>query len=440
MHCVRCGRSLVESRIVARTLRLQLLPRDWIASRTGRIAVRTDIPPGERELAAQIALGIGSVVTILGMPLIVGALEDHWGYSAAYAGYITSIDLAGLFLGAVTTSAVATRINWKRYVAVAIVASCVLNVLSAWFHTLGALCALRFAAGLTAGAAYSASLALLSRAPDTARGFSILIFAQVVANAIVLAAFPVIDAAWGPGGLFVSIAVVMAATFTVVPSLPGRSSPAAAPPSPQRELAPPPTTRVATLSALCLGAVALVYVAIGSYWAYAERMGIRFGIAPTPVHYLLTASVLLSTVGCFAAFRLSRAVGQSLPLLIALLCLALTLLVHSASPHPLMYVITLGVMQICWNLIDIFQLGTLALVDPTGRAAALVPAAQGAALAAGPAAGGLALTIGKGYGAVLLASGGAATLAALCYAVVYVWHLRAAEPAARLGALTPAAT
>jgi predicted MFS family arabinose efflux permease len=184
------------------------------------------------------------------------------------------------------------------------------------------------------------------------------------------------------------------------------------------------------MSGLCLGAVALVYVAIGSYWAYAERMGIAFDLSAGVVHQLLTASVLLSTIGCLAAFRLSRSVGQSRPLLGALALLSAVLLIHSGFPHPAMYVVTLGVMQMCWNLIDIFQLGTLAIVDPSGRAAALVPAAQGIALAAGPAAGGLALTAGHGYWAVLLLAGGAAALATLCYSIVYGRYLRVAEPLA----------
>lgn len=192
---------------------------------------------------------------------------------------------------------------------------------------------------------------------------------------------------------------------------------------------PPPVTRVA-MSALCLGAVSLVYVAIGSYWAYAERMGIAVDLSEPAVHHLLTASVLLSTLGCLAAFRLSRSVGQSRPLLGALGLLSAVLLIHSGLPHPAMYVLTLGVMQMCWNLIDIFQLGTLAIVDPSGRAGALVPAAQGIALAVGPAAGGVALTAGRGYWAVLLLAGGAAALATLCYSIVYGRYLRAAEPLA----------
>jgi predicted MFS family arabinose efflux permease len=388
----------------------------------------TDIRRGGWRFWALIGLSIGGVIPILGMPLIVGALEDHWGYSAAYAGYITSVDLAGLFVGAVATSVWANKIDWKRVVGAAIVLCCVMNVLCVWFHALAALCILRFCAGLASGVAYSSSLTLLSRVPDTARGFSIVIFAQVIANALVLAVFPAIDTSWGPGGLFVTIAAVMAATLIIVPSLP-RRDPWRAPDVPlSTPTARPRTMSAAVMAALCLTAVALVYVAIGCYWAYAERMGIHFGLGAGLVHHLLTASVLVSSVGCIAAYRLSRSVGQSRPLLAALIVLSVTLLIHSGSPKPVMYVLALGVVQLCWNFVDIFQLGTLAIVDPSGRSAALIPAAQGIALAAGPAAGATALTMGQGYWAVLIVAGGAATLATVCYSIVYAFYLRTAEP------------
>jgi predicted MFS family arabinose efflux permease len=385
-----------------------------------------------RALWAQIALGLGSVIQILGMPIIVGGLQDHWGYTASYAGYITSIDLAGLCVGGIMTSAWATRIDWRRYTAIVVILGAVMNVACVWFHTLGPLCALRFAAGLASGAAYSSSLALLCQTEDTAKGFSVLIFAQVIANAIVLAAFPAIDNRWGPAGLFVSIGIVLIATVFVVPALPERQPARLSDGANERDSAPRRSSTIIQ-AGLCLAAVVLVYIAIGSYWAYAERMGITFGLDASVVHNLLTASVLLSSLGCVAAFRLSRSVGQSRPLLAALGLLSVTMLANSVSPHAVMYVLTLGTMQLCWNFIDIFQLGTLAFVDPSGRGAALVPAAQGVALAIGPAAGGLALTAGQGYPAVLVLAGGAATLAALCFAVVYVWHQRTTPAVLRVG-------
>jgi MFS family permease len=376
-------------------------------------------PARQQVLAwAEISLAIGSVTPILGMPIIVGALQDGWGYTAEYAGYITSIDLAGVLTGSVVTSLTARRVDWRWYVGAALTLCAACNWLCAPFHGVVALCCLRFAAGVTSGATYASSLTLLSRHTEPARGFSILILLQVLANAIVLALFPLLNVRWGPAGIFMAIAGVLLASLAVVPLLPRRASAAeaqlpAGATQPRRRLAIP------LLPALCLMAVALFYVTIGSYWAYAERMGIGFGISMERVHWLLSAGVLLSAAACLSARAIAHRIGQSRPLLLALAMLATTLLIHGMLPTPTMFVITLAVLQLCWNFIDIFQLGTLAVLDPSGRAAALVPAAQGAALAAGPAIAGFVLRLGKGYTAVLYLAGFMSALAAVIYAVVH---------------------
>src|SRR5208282_1535204 len=213
---------------------------------------------------AEIALAIGSVAPILGMPVIVGALQDKWGYTAAYAGYVTSIDLAGLLLGSVVTSLMAHRVDWRWYVGGALALSAGFNLLSAPYHGIAALCCWRFAAGLTSGATYASSLTLLSRNPEPARAFSIMILLQVLANAVVLALFPVLNERFGPTGIFAAIAGVLLVSVAVVPLLPRRDFPARAAASPARR----PKLRVPLLPSLCLMAVALFYVTIGSYWAY----------------------------------------------------------------------------------------------------------------------------------------------------------------------------
>ncbi len=366
---------------------------------------------------AEISLAIGSVTPVLGMPIIVGALQDGWGYTAEYAGYVTSIDLAGLLAGSVATSLLARRLDWRRYVGGALVLSAAFNSLCAPFHGVVALCCFRLAAGFASGATYASSLTLLSRNAEPARAFSILILLQVLANAIVLALFPFLNARWGPAAIFLAVAAVLLASMAAVPLLPRRDS--ARPQLPARALQQRRSFGVPLLPALCLMAVALFYVTIGSYWAYAERMGIGFGISTQQVHWLLSAGVLLSAAACLSARVVAHRIGQSRALLFALLMLATTLLIHGMVPTPIMFVITLAVLQLCWNFIDIFQLGTLAVLEPSGRAAALVPAAQGAALAAGPAAAGFVLGRGKGYSAVLLLAGCTSALAALIYAFVH---------------------
>jgi predicted MFS family arabinose efflux permease len=382
---------------------------------------------GSRGPWAAISLSIGSVVPILGMPIIVEGLEDHWHLTGAQAGYITSIDLAGLFVGSSLTSVFALKIHWRAYLSAALLCACCLNAFCVLHPTLVLLAALRFGAGMASGAAYASSLALLARERDTARAFSFMIFSQVVANAVILAVFPVIDDAFAPAGLFAAVGIVLAATLGVVPWLPGRfAPPVLVHDAVGRRLRSLSST---LLAGLCLGAVAFVYVAIGSYWAYAERMGVSVGIPALWVHRFLSAGVLLSGLGCLAAFRLSKRMGQSRPLLMALGTLSAVLLLNGVWQTPLMYVLTLATLQLCWNFIDIFQLGTLSAVDPSGRAAAVVPAAQGVALAVGPAAGGVALTLGQGYSAVLLMAGVSATLAGCCYTVVHLLHARGREVA-----------
>jgi MFS family permease len=368
---------------------------------------------------AEIALAIGSVAPILGMPIIVGALQDVWGYSAAYAGYVTSVDLAGLLAGSVATSLLAPRLDWRWYVGAALISSAAFNVLCAPFHSMGPLCAFRFGAGFASGATYASSLTLLSRHSEPVRAFSVLILLQVLANAIVLFVFPLLNERWGPGAIFEAIAVVLAVSTAVAPLLPRRGVTQATRPCPPAAPHPWASKSVPPLPALCIAAVALFYVTIGSYWAYAERMGIEFGISVQRVHWLLSAGVFLSAGACLSARVVGHRIGQSAALLAALVLLAATLLVHGLLPTASMFVINLAVLQLCWNFIDIFQLGTLAMVDPSGRAAALIPAAQGAALAAGPAAAGFILGLGKGYSAVLLLAGLTTAMAAAAYAVVH---------------------
>lgn len=375
------------------------------------------------------------------MPIIVGALQDGWNYSGAYAGYVTSVDLAGLLVGSTATSLLAHRLDWRWYVAGTLTLSAVCNLLCAPFHGILLLCVFRFGAGLGSGATYASSLTLLSRYSDPVRAFSCLILFQVLVNAVVLLVFPLLNEAGGPAAIFDAIAGLLFASVIVAPLLPYRDAKAVRlPPAACASLRAAPRTtsrrmplgRVPLAPALCLMAVALFYVTIGSYWAYAERMGMEFGISMQHVHWLLTAGVFLSALACMSARVVGHRFGQSRALLAALALLAATLLVHGLFPTAVMFVVNLAVLQLCWNFIDIFQLGTLAVVDPSGRAAALVPAAQGAALAAGPAAAGFLLGIGKGYTAVLLLAGSTTALAAATYALV---HRYAIEP---LAALEPA--
>ena len=93
----------------------------------------------------------------------------------------------------------------------------------------------------------------------------------------------------------------------------------------------------------------------------------------------------------------------------------------------IVYFIGLVAIFLLWNFIDIYQLGTIANIDHSGRYAALLPAGQGLSMAAGPATGGFLLGQGFGYEAVMGAGGAAVTLAFFSYAIVHS-RLRSLSP------------
>jgi DHA1 family inner membrane transport protein len=395
-----------------------------------------------REVGSQvwalIAVSVSSITPILAMPVIVGALQDHWGYSAATAGYVSSADLFGVFIGSVATSVGARRLHWRRYVATAMVLSAAFNVLSMlgprplWFAMV------RLGAGLTSGSAYAASLALLSRTPDPTRSFALSVCAQVLCNSLVLATFPLAIEHGGLAAAFAAIAALCLATLPVTSTLPTTDrSPVG---SITKHLAHLPREGYSAACLLCLLAVGCFYLTIGSYWAYCERIGLEAGLSPDRVHQLLSVGVLFSAAGCLLAPWFSRRMGLTAPLLFSLIILATALAMNAALPNAALFVISLGIVQVCWNFVDIFQLGALAELEPSGRAAALVPAAQGLALAMGPSAAAMVLELKLGYGGVLAFGSGASICAAAAATMARLLRASSATCPRSADGSTPAGT
>jgi len=83
------------------------------------------------------------------------------------------------------------------------------------------------------------------------------------------------------------------------------------------------------------------------------------------------------------------------------------------------FVAVLMIYQLLWNGVDIFQLGTLANIDHSGRFIALVPAAQGVGQTVGPSMAGFMVGQGYGYDAVMTMCATAAICTSMIYAYVY---------------------
>ncbi len=170
---------------------------------------------------------------------------------------------------------------------------------------------------------------------------------------------------------------------------------------------------------LCLGAAVFFYMCIGAYWAYIERVGVDRGFEEDFIGISLSLTTVLSLVGCYFAYKVSQKMGQSLPMVLTLLFITITILLTAFLPSATMYFIGLLIYQLIWNSIDIYQLGTLANIDRSGKFVALISGAQGIGQSVGPAGAAITITMGYGLNGALIFSAGASFVAMLIYSVVH---------------------
>ncbi len=377
-------------------------------------------------VVACVGLAILGFSLFMGMPILVGALVDDLGFSEEQVGYLASADLGGMFVASIVTSLLVTRVNRRLLASAGIVAAVLCNVLSLDENGFRTLLPIRFLSGTGAGLAYAVAVAVLAGSHHTARNYTFLIFGQVLTNALVLYTFPHVSGHWGANGIFVAYCVVFSAGLSFVFWLPRYYDAGE-----QERVSRLEGVRVrfpSYLSWLCLIAVFGFYFMIGAYWAYIERIGVNLGFDSEFIGLMLAVFTVFSLLGCGAAYWLSRRYGQSRPLLGALLVMVSALTIHALGIDVIVYFMGLVVIFLLWNFIDIYQLGTIANIDHSGRYAALLPAAQGLSMAAGPAAGGFLLGRGFGYEAVMGAGAASVALALLCYGIVHS-RLRSLSPA-----------
>ncbi|MBW2543494.1 MAG: MFS transporter [Deltaproteobacteria bacterium] len=376
-------------------------------------------------IVACVGLAILGFSLFMGMPILVGALVDDFGFSEEQVGYLAAADLGGMFVASIATSLLVTRVDRRMLASAGIFAAILCNLLSLGENAFWTLLPIRFLAGTGAGLAYAIAVAVLAGSHHTARNYTYLIFGQVLTNALILYTFPHISGKWGANGIFVAYCAVFSAGLVFVFWLPRYFDAME-----QERVSRTEGVRAhfpSYLCWLCLIAVFGFYFMIGAYWAYIERIGVHLGFDPEFIGLLLAVFTVFSLIGCAAAYWLSRRCGQSRPLLGALLTMLSVLSLHALGINVVVYFVGLVAIFLLWNFIDIYQLGTIANIDHSGRYAALLPAAQGLSMAAGPAAGGFLLGRGFGYEAVMGAGAASVALALVAYGVVHS-RLRSLSP------------
>jgi len=383
-------------------------------------------------IVASIAVAVVGWAVFMGLPILVGALVDYRGFTEEQVGYLASADLGGMFISSVIVSLYVARMDRRFWVTVGILVAVIADVAAIYSYDFASMMLIRIVAGIGAGFCYSIALANLAATTETARNFSFLIFTFVSVNFLELYSLEIISDRWGVGGIFVTFIIINLICLMAWPFLPrGKYGDEHAHSKaegeyaiatghmPDGEAAGARPFNLAVLGTLCLTAIACFYIMVGAFWAYIERMGVQAGFEDNFIAAALSITTLLSVLGCFVAYKVSRKRGQSKPLLAAPVLIAVVLIWLGLNTVAFTFVAVLMIYQLLWNGVDIFQLGTISNIDHSGRYIALVPAAQGLGQTMGPSVAGYMVGLGFGYSAVMNLCAAAAIGTTIIYAFVY---------------------
>ena len=174
---------------------------------------------------------------------------------------------------------------------------------------------------------------------------------------------------------------------------------------------------------LCLAAMALTYINIGAYWTYIELAAMDAGLDGEWVGSVLIWVSFFAVLGCLVATVLSDRFGLARPLLVTLLLHAATAFLLVAGIDEPRFFVSLYAFNFLWIFVDVFQMGSVANLDGSGRFASLMPAAQGLGQILGPNLAASLLALGAGYSEIFAMCAVASLCACGVYAFAY-WRLR----------------
>ena len=158
-------------------------------------------------ILASIAVAIVGWTVFMGLPILVGAFVDFRGFTEEQVGYLASADLGGMFVSSIIVSMYVAKMDRRFWVTVGIGVAIVADIFSIYTYDFWSMMGIRILAGIGAGFCYSIALANLAATTETARNFSLLVFAFVFVNFLELYSLEVISDLWGSAAFLEHLSV-----------------------------------------------------------------------------------------------------------------------------------------------------------------------------------------------------------------------------------------
>lgn len=376
-----------------------------------------------RSIVIALYMTLAGYAVMVGIPVISTAWVELLGFTEEQVGRVAGADLGGLALGSVLASLVMGRWNRHHIAYLGLAIAVLANGLCLTYTSYEQVLWLRALGGTGAGIYTAVAVTTLGGTSKPARAYNLMLFAFAFSQAGEMQVLPMLSM----NGIYWAFILAFLVSLPFIRWIPKRPHPGLAREVEEAQARPAQRRQTRLLSWLCLGAIFFTYINIGTYWTYIELAALDAGLDGEWVGRLLVIVSLGSVVGCLVATLISNRFGLAKPLLATLAVMAAIVGVLVPGIEYANLLVSLALFNFLWIFIDVYQMGTVAVIDRHGAFAALMPGAQGLGQIVGPNLAATMLGQGQGYGAVFAMCSAAALVAMLIYGLMYA-RVRARIP------------
>jgi len=346
-------------------------------------------------LVSAIAVGFVGALFIFITPAMLALIAAQSGMDDAHLGYIAAWDINAMGVGMAASTFLLVRWNWRRALILALALIMLGNIATAAVHDYAMIALASCVAGLGQGLAVGFSFAALGRASNPDRAFSIYLVVGAVLGAALLYGLPILQTEFTPGTIFLANAALTVLVGLSLPAFPNGQC---------------EEDEVYTgdginwrLAITALGAVALVFFAIGAVWSYAERIGAANQLSSEVIARGLSIGTLAGVVGAGLAGIMPQRLGRLVPLLLGSLCIIVGFQMLAGRVGPIAYLMSIILILFGWNFVQPLLSGMCCDADGRGRIVCAMAAIQTFGMGLGPAVAAPMIAGGSFRGAVWLA-------------------------------------
>lgn len=316
------------------------------------------------------------------MPAVVNGLKEGLAFSSQQAGFVSSANLYGAAIGALSAVFLIKHIRWQRWTYVLLIALIAIDTLCIFISEPTTMIAIRTVHGLTGGLLVGIGFSIISRTTEADKTFGYLLLIQWGLGGLGIMYLPGLVPEYGTNALFLSLATFTVVTLIMLPFLPHYSIEELAKPLTNDQRINAKLSHVPLL--LNLFGIFLFQAANMGLFAYMISLGKADGLSLEFMSNALGVASWVALIGAFLVIVIGTKYGRTIPVVSAILLTALCSWVLHFSSSEMVYLIANIIIGITWAFVLPYLFGICSELDKSGQMAALGGFASKMGLASGP--------------------------------------------------------